>query len=926
MASVLDILQDRLASEEGRDLADLSRYVYWPILTVIFLFAYWVRAAPAKSMEYLQALDPYMIARMSAAIAKYGHLPAVDMLRYFPWGTPTYMLNLGNIFIPAYFFSIARVFGVDFLTWAKLWPALIGALAVVPVYLLGAELFDRKTGTLSAFFLATSVAIMQRSSAGWFDKEPIANFLMLCSMYLFVRAWNRTDWKSGIGSGVFLAVAATSWGGAQYLYLLYPLVAGALIVGLPVLMLIPMLMIGKGLEALDVYDDLAAAFVPMAILASFLPVIMSEAGAYGRFPNKYAVLNLGVALFILVRYGLEKYDVLDEGALPYATIGMTGTGLLALLLAPLYSQRLAGYVSGVIGAALQTSTGVIGGTVAENAPASIGQVVSRLGASFAAALLPGARYYSEFFSGWTMGLIGLAVLSSYLVLMVVRRYSGRESVDYTAVLGLVVASTATISLLLFTVFQGSNAIAFVPAVVITSIGCMFLFLGDYLFSEEFEQWVGVVVLLWAVLLLFTAFIQAFIPLAVIALLEGLFLMVFPVFYTRLGRSVTIRMRWEYLLVAAWVASTVYGATQKSRLLFLASTPVAFVAGIGVSKGIDQLLATDMFRHFVRNEEVDAARIGRGVSYTLIVALLAVTVAVNASAVYVMGAGVTMNGRSVGGIGGSPNSAWMQNLEYMREETPPGSVILSWWDYGYWFETIGNRAAAADGGNMGYYATRRNNMSKINFPLAKFLTASNASSYRDFLRAHSVDYIVLDSTMIGKYSAVSQIAHQSNTNFNSMRTLDCKRSRQQRSRCQIRRLNNQTVIPYRFGRGTELLVPVARSQRGLSVAGPPLIRTGQQVVKIEYFCSGQGLRKMTQQAGTTGGFNAALRKALRQQQPFGGCVAFHPARGLPKLVIVPPNIMRSTLVRLYLMNGAGIEFVEREQYFGNGFVKMWEVTE
>ena len=39
--------------------------------------------------------------------------------------------------------------------------------------------------------------------------------------------------------------------------------------------------------------------------------------------------------------------------------------------------------------------------------------------------------------------------------------------------------------------------------------------------------------------------------------------------------------------------------------------------------------------------------------------------------------------------------WPRALEWMRTQTPPDAVIMSWWDYGYWIETLGERATLTD---------------------------------------------------------------------------------------------------------------------------------------------------------------------------------------------------------------------------------------
>ncbi len=41
------------------------------------------------------------------------------------------------------------------------------------------------------------------------------------------------------------------------------------------------------------------------------------------------------------------------------------------------------------------------------------------------------------------------------------------------------------------------------------------------------------------------------------------------------------------------------------------------------------------------------------------------------------------------------SDWPQTLSWVSQATPVNSVIISWWDYGYWFAVMGNRTTVAD---------------------------------------------------------------------------------------------------------------------------------------------------------------------------------------------------------------------------------------
>jgi dolichyl-diphosphooligosaccharide--protein glycosyltransferase len=58
--------------------------------------------------------------------------------------------------------------------------------------------------------------------------------------------------------------------------------------------------------------------------------------------------------------------------------------------------------------------------------------------------------------------------------------------------------------------------------------------------------------------------------------------------------------------------------------------------------------------------------------------------------------------------------WLDTLKWIRENTPEDSVVVSWWDYGYWISVVGRRASVADGATI--------NATQIEI-LAKALTGS-----------------------------------------------------------------------------------------------------------------------------------------------------------------------------------------------------------
>jgi asparagine N-glycosylation enzyme membrane subunit Stt3 len=97
--------------------------------------------------------------------------------------------------------------------------------------------------------------------------------------------------------------------------------------------------------------------------------------------------------------------------------------------------------------------------------------------------------------------------------------------------------------------------------------------------------------------------------------------------------------------------------------------------------------------------------------------------------------------------------WQEAMDWVRNNTSENAVFSHWWDYGYWVQSIGERATIVDGGNMiGYwnYFVGRN-----------VLTSPNEKDALDFLYAHNVTNLLIDSTDIGKYAAFSSIGSNEN---------------------------------------------------------------------------------------------------------------------------------------------------------------------
>lgn len=842
-------------------------HIYGILLIPVALLGLWIRLLPTDNMEYMQALDSYYAARSVEAITRTGSLPPYDIGRYFPFGFPTHRENMGNLYIPAYVYE-----------------------AVEPIYnsiltSLGAEelTFATFVQVSPAFFGAVMVVIMYFIGKELWNREAglFAAFFLAASPAVLHRSsagWFQKEAVAGPFMFASIYCLIRAWKGKSWGWGMLSGVALAISAtswgGTSYLFLLYPLVAFSVLFIDEDVERLLAAFTPTFLLGHVLAAVFNP--GRNMIPNQYFIAALGVLGLIWLRYAVEQYSIIDDNALPYVTPAATVIGAVLAFLSPLYSQRLAGMVSSLISAARQSpgGSGVVGGTVAENQPAPAGEIVGQLGVMRSQNMdaLQGFYPFAELFSGWTFAIVGTAAVITVMAYMLLKKYGVIEEVE-----------------------PDKAYFGFAAVLLVFSGFMMFLLPGE---GQEFLAF-------------------AF-PLAIG--LGGAFVLFF--FAEREPLEMDIDNKWFLVIPLLWAVSTMYGVTQRSRLMFLASQPVALLAGIGLAVALGQLRSSTIWTEIAdRSEELDARRV-----FGVFIAVLLVPVLV-----FNVGAAQAM----AEGIGGQPNEFWMDNLEDIREETDPDDVLLSWWDYGYHFNSVAGRTANVDGGNLGHYRDATDG-ELLNLPIADFLAEDDHTEHMDFIEMLGADYVVLDSTMIGKFSAVSQIHHRDNTVFQGMQTADCV---QENGQCVMQEANGQVYMiygPIQLGAGAagDILVPVQQDGQDLQPDGTPLIRLqgqqgGGQILEIENFCTPENGIVQVSEEDTD---QDELADAAEQGE-IPGCVAWHPpmtqdgqpvSMGYEQLVFIPEDVMDSTLVNLYLMNAHGMPEFDPADELSNGYVRVWEV--
>jgi asparagine N-glycosylation enzyme membrane subunit Stt3 len=191
----------------------------------------------------------------------------------------------------------------------------------------------------------------------------------------------------------------------------------------------------------------------------------------------------------------------------------------------------------------------------------------------------------------------------------------------------------------------------------------------------------------------------------------------------------IKIKPEMIFIASWMIFTLISARAATRMFFAITPFVCFSAGY---------LLIVLFKYYQRSSE-EFLKLMTGI--LLILVLIS-------SIVSLIGAyNLTMNQAKF--TTPSANQQWQKAMEWVRTDTPADSIFLHWWDYGYWVQTLGERATVADGGHSeGAFGDHT---------IGRYvLTTDRPETALSFMKTWDATHLLIDPTDIGKYGAYSKI--------------------------------------------------------------------------------------------------------------------------------------------------------------------------
>jgi len=193
-----------------------------------------------------------------------------------------------------------------------------------------------------------------------------------------------------------------------------------------------------------------------------------------------------------------------------------------------------------------------------------------------------------------------------------------------------------------------------------------------------------------------------------------------------------------LFGAIFFVTAVYFTGSMTRLSLILSIPVSLMAAFGLTE-----LLTPFFALTKRKKDTGRRRrkiVWRGLSKELsIVFVLFILVAIMPtiwSTAKSSNRPTSMASSSVPALFGDryPQD-WLQALNWMKDNLADDAVVVSWWDYGYWIEAIGEQTTLADGATT--------NRSQIGY-IGRIMMLNQTESL-PLLEAYDATHIVVFNT-------------------------------------------------------------------------------------------------------------------------------------------------------------------------------------
>ena len=161
-----------------------------------------------------------------------------------------------------------------------------------------------------------------------------------------------------------------------------------------------------------------------------------------------------------------------------------------------------------------------------------------------------------------------------------------------------------------------------------------------------------------------------------------------IFQNRINKSVNIKNEMAVFALITGMAGLYFSSTFV-RLELFAAVSIIILASVGISILISKIFTAQ-----------NTAKSITKISFVAcIVILLVIPVGLPLNDNWVTATSIAPAILYGGSYLLAPTNDWPDAMLWLKTETPENAKILSWWDYGYWIETLGDRTTYADNATL-----------------------------------------------------------------------------------------------------------------------------------------------------------------------------------------------------------------------------------
>ena len=656
----------------------------------------------------LSGLDPYTFYIQMQNILKTGNVPAVNHLEYLPLGLPSRTDELMVSFFGAYSARLVDpiVKGAVPMTSFMFLPAFFAIFSSLLLFLIALELFgDYWIASISAFILPAFLTFLSRSTAGFSQKTSLGFMFILLTIFFLSKSLKSKRTRSkmvyGLATGIATGLAAAASGYSNYPILVIPIIY------------IMIVLLGYAKKGDMLAYILFAIWVPIKV--SFVTFTFSDVIHNALYyPMLFSYVLVLFKLIVYDRYKHKlKIPLINNGfsiavysiIISLVVVALTGLDTLKHAFSRVESEFIHPLGVGIVNPVSQT--------IAEYAPLNLTQRV---------------QDFNFLIGSFGINFLLFCAGAVFLLYIVLKRFKHWYipfllSVPFVLMLNGGTFSHNSTSYSFLFIFI---ALDFIP------LGYLFLHKNEMgsksvLSLVLFLTLISLIMLIviWNMDSSVNNYKYGAVALVVIFILEFAF-----------DKQEDVNMLSLLAIIPLFFfVATVILSNVESRLL----EPTELVAAIIIPFAIVYFfrgsinITNRLFKNSPKNIMIVSAII-------VIIAIAFVAADLHSS--------LSLSYQTAQSSG-SGLLLWGPTLQWVSQNTPVNTSIISWWDYGYWEEAIANRTAVADGSNAYGYQSM----------IAKyFFEATSPYVYSTYLHyIHQPTYAVISGSEVEKFSAISTIA-------------------------------------------------------------------------------------------------------------------------------------------------------------------------